>query len=164
MKPSQLQTMILIGVTLLFLSGVMIYTSLSSPKEYVQVTSQYQVNQNQIVTQVQEQTQQQYQTQVGAVESTTAFIIVTNPQTVSNNIPQTTKTTNAQTTAFSGVLNLNTCTQEQLQQINGIGEKRAFLIVAYRSQIGGYTSVDQIKNISGIGDKIFEQISPYLAV
>lgn len=61
-------------------------------------------------------------------------------------------------------VNLNTCTVNDLIAINGIGEKKASAIIEYRDVIGGYTSVDEIKNIKGIGDKIFEKISPYLCV
>lgn len=61
-------------------------------------------------------------------------------------------------------LNLNTCTAEELVQIDGIGESRANAILAYRDYLGGYTSVEQIKNISGFGDSVYEQLAPYLTV
>lgn len=61
-------------------------------------------------------------------------------------------------------ININTCTVDDLVTINGIGEKKASAIVEYRDIIGGYTSVEEIKNIKGIGDKVFDKISPYLCV
>lgn len=61
-------------------------------------------------------------------------------------------------------LDLNTCTAEQLMTISGIGEVKATDIIAYRQYLGGYTSVEQIKEIKGIGDKTYEKISPYLTV
>lgn len=61
-------------------------------------------------------------------------------------------------------ININTCTVDDLVTINGIGEKKASAIVEYRAVIGGYTSVEEIKNIKGIGDKVFDKISPYLCV
>lgn len=61
-------------------------------------------------------------------------------------------------------LNLNTCTAEELMTISGIGEVKASAIIEYREYLGGYTSVEQIKNIKGIGDKVYEKISPYLTV
>lgn len=61
-------------------------------------------------------------------------------------------------------ININTCTVDDLVTINGIGEKKASAIVEYRDVIGGYTSVEEIKNIKGIGDKVFDKISPYLCV
>lgn len=61
-------------------------------------------------------------------------------------------------------LNINTCTMAELMTIDGIGESKADAIIQYREYLGGYTSVEQIKNIKGIGDVIFEKISPYLTV
>ena len=61
-------------------------------------------------------------------------------------------------------LNLNTCTAAELMTIDGIGEARASAIIAYREYLGGYTDVEQLKNISGIGDGIFAKIEPYVTV
>lgn len=61
-------------------------------------------------------------------------------------------------------INLNTCTAEDLLAVSGIGESKASAIIEYRDVIGGYTSVEQIKNISGIGDALYEKVSPYLCV
>lgn len=61
-------------------------------------------------------------------------------------------------------LNLNTCTAEELMTINGIGETRALSIIAYRDVIGGYSDIEQLKNISGIGDAFIEKVAPYVTV
>lgn len=61
-------------------------------------------------------------------------------------------------------LNINTATAEELMTINGVGEKRAYAIVEYRDVIGGYSSVEQIKDISGISDSIYYSIAGYLVV
>lgn len=61
-------------------------------------------------------------------------------------------------------LDINTATVEELMQIEGLGEKRAYAIVEYREYLGGYTSVEQIKNIEGIGDELYAQVQPYLSV
>lgn len=61
-------------------------------------------------------------------------------------------------------LNLNTCTAQELISLDGIGEKKANDIIEYREYLGGYTSVEQIKNIKGIGDSVYEKVSPYLTV
>lgn len=62
------------------------------------------------------------------------------------------------------VLNLNTCTAEDLIKLSGIGESKANAIIAYRNVIGSYTDTEQIKNISGISDKIYENIKDNLTV
>lgn len=61
-------------------------------------------------------------------------------------------------------VNINTATVQDLQLVEGIGESRAKNIVAYRESIGGFSSVEELKNIDGIGDKLYEKISPYLTV
>ena len=48
--------------------------------------------------------------------------------------------------------------------ISGIGETRANAIIAYREYLGGYTDVEQLKDIYGIGDGIFAKIEPYVTV
>lgn len=139
MKESKYQTMIMVGITLVFLSGVMIYVSLTSPRVYVEETTSHLIT---------------YDVQTQATQG----------QTVVQTTQATANTTKQYTKSYSNVVNLNTCTQEELTRISGIGEKRAMLIIAYREEIGGYTSVEQIKNIRGIGDATFEKVAPYLAV
>lgn len=61
-------------------------------------------------------------------------------------------------------VNLNTATKEQLCQITGIGDKKADLILQYREQHGQFKSVDELKQVSGFGDKSVEKIRDQLAV
>lgn len=74
-----------------------------------------------------------------------------------------TVTTTAKTT-FSGKLCLNTATKEQLMEIKGIGDSFATRIIAFREQNGGFTSVEQLKEISGIGEKRYAAWAPYFTV
>lgn len=62
------------------------------------------------------------------------------------------------------LVNLNTATEADLQTISGIGAKRATDIIAYREANGGFKSVDDLNNVSGIGDKTMESIRPYVTV
>ncbi|WP_029186500.1 helix-hairpin-helix domain-containing protein [Streptococcus suis] len=61
-------------------------------------------------------------------------------------------------------VNLNTATEADLQTISGIGAKRAADIIAYREANGGFKSVDDLNNVSGIGNKTMESIRPYVTV
>ncbi|HEM5490582.1 TPA: helix-hairpin-helix domain-containing protein [Streptococcus suis] len=64
----------------------------------------------------------------------------------------------------TSLVNLNTATEADLQTISGIGAKRATDIIAYREANGGFKSVDDLNNVSGIGDKTIESIRPYVTV
>ncbi len=61
-------------------------------------------------------------------------------------------------------INLNTATAEQLMLINGIGETYATRIVEYREEIGGYTSLDQLLSVKGIGEKRLAAWRQYLTI
>jgi competence ComEA-like helix-hairpin-helix protein len=61
-------------------------------------------------------------------------------------------------------IELNSADSFDLQKIYGIGAKTASLIVKYREKLGGYVSVNQLKEIYVIDSSRFLQISPYLDV
>lgn len=62
-------------------------------------------------------------------------------------------------------LNLNTATAQQMADtLPGIGDKTAASIVAYREKHGLFHSVEEIKNVKGIGDKKFSRIENLLTV
>lgn len=65
--------------------------------------------------------------------------------------------------AFAAV-NLNTASQQELEALNGIGPAKAKAIVEYRKANGGFKSVDDLKKVDGIGDKIFDKIKAEVAV
>ena len=80
-------------------------------------------------------------------------------------------TTSAPTSATSGagqaksaLVNLNTATEADFQTISGIGQKRAQDIIAYREANGRFKSVDELKNVSGIGAKTLEKLKEYVTV
>ena len=59
-------------------------------------------------------------------------------------------------------LNINAADEAALMQISGIGEALSSLIVAARVENGPYASVDDLKNLSGIGEAKLEAIRPYI--
>lgn len=58
----------------------------------------------------------------------------------------------------SGPVSINTATSEQLQTLSGVGESKALAIIKYREENGPFNSIEEIKNVSGIGDALFEKI------
>ena len=53
-------------------------------------------------------------------------------------------------------ININTATIEELDKLPGVGEATANKIVNHRSENGEFKSIEEIKNVNGIGDKKFE--------
>lgn len=63
-----------------------------------------------------------------------------------------------------GLLNLNTATLEQLDELPGIGPVLAQRILDYRQEIGTFTSKEQLMNVSGIGEKKYADIEKLIEV
>ena len=64
----------------------------------------------------------------------------------------------------SGKVNINTAGSEQLQTLNGVGPATAQKIIDYRQSNGSFSSVEDIKNVSGIGDKTFEKLKDSITI
>lgn len=54
-------------------------------------------------------------------------------------------------------ISLNSASVEQLQQLNGVGQKKAEAIVQYRQKNGAFKSIDEIQLVKGIGPAIFNK-------
>ena len=61
-------------------------------------------------------------------------------------------------------LNLNTATKDELIALPGIGPAKAQAILDYRSANGGFKSVEELKDVKGIGAKRFEKLKADLTV
>ena len=64
----------------------------------------------------------------------------------------------------SAALNLNTATKEELVALAGIGPAKAQAILDYRAAHGGFKSVEELKDVKGIGAKRFEKLKGELTV
>jgi len=58
--------------------------------------------------------------------------------------------------AETGKVNINTATEEELMTLEQIGAARAAAIVKYRTEVGPFAVPEDLMNVSGIGEKIFE--------
>ncbi|MFE4705979.1 helix-hairpin-helix domain-containing protein [Peribacillus simplex] len=63
-----------------------------------------------------------------------------------------------------GLVNLNTATQEDLETLTGIGPSKANAILEYRETVGKFKEVDDLKKVTGIGDKTFERLRDSISV
>ena len=75
------------------------------------------------------------------------------------------KTNNEESKEDNGeIVNINSASKERLMTLNGIGESKAQAIIDYREENGGFKSVEDIMNISGIGEKTLEKIKDKISI
>ena len=77
--------------------------------------------------------------------------------TVSSSAVTSTEAATTQAPAYTKV-NINTATAEELETLKGIGPAKARAIVAYRDANGPFSSVEELTNVSGIGEKTLANI------
>lgn len=66
--------------------------------------------------------------------------------------------------AGNGKININTASAEELTSLSGIGEKTAAAIIAYREENGDFNSIDEIMEVSGIGEGKFKSIEDHITI
>lgn len=64
----------------------------------------------------------------------------------------------------TAILDLNSATTDQLEQLPGVGEVLAARIFEFRTSRGGFTTVEQLREVSGIGPRKFAGIKPKVRV
>ena len=67
------------------------------------------------------------------------------------------------TNESSSLVNINSASKDTLMTLNGIGESKAIAIIEYRN-INKFNKIEDIMNVSGIGESAFAQIKEYITV
>lgn len=93
---------------------------------------------------------------IGNINDETESSVVQNNSTYSSNGNNSDK--------GSTLININTANLEQLKEITGIGNIKAQSIIDYREANGGFKSLEELKNVDGIGDKTFEKIKEQITL
>ncbi len=69
-----------------------------------------------------------------------------------------------QGTGTSKKVNLNTADVSELMTLSGVGQSKAESIIQYRTKVGSFSGIEELKNVTGIGDAMFERIKEYITV
>ncbi|WP_240616395.1 helix-hairpin-helix domain-containing protein [Planococcus maitriensis] len=70
----------------------------------------------------------------------------------------------AGTSAEPGLVDLNSATADELTELPGIGPAKAAAIVSHRTENGPFKSVEQLMDVTGIGEKSFEQLKELVRI
>ena len=93
---------------------------------------------------------------IGNINDETESSVVQNNSTYSSNGNNSDK--------GNTLININKADLEQLKEITGIGNIKAQSIIDYREANGGFKSLEELKNVDGIGDKTFEKIKEQITL
>ena len=74
------------------------------------------------------------------------------------------KKSNTEKSSNNGLVSINDASLEDLMTLDGIGNAKALAIIEYRNTNGPFKTIEEIKNVSGIGDALFEKIKNKIKV
>ena len=74
------------------------------------------------------------------------------------------KKSNTEKSSNNGLVSINDASLEDLMTLDGIGNAKAMAIIEYRNTNGSFKTIEEIKNVSGIGDALFEKIKNKITV
>ena len=79
-------------------------------------------------------------------------------------IEDSTNDTSSSSVVISGKISLNTATLDELMMLSGIGEAKAEAIIKYREEVGAFQNIEELKEVNGIGDAIFDDIKESITI
>lgn len=83
---------------------------------------------------------------------------------INNNVSIITSGGTSSDNSSNNLVNINLATIEELITLPGIGESKATSIINYRDNNGLFKSIEDLKNVNGIGDTTFEKLKAYITV
>ena len=162
---------VVIGVTLafaIFMGGFFTGRSWSAIN-IVPVTTQSETSQNTggVIVQIPD-TSSQSDSTIIAAETTNRGTSQTEDTGISNEAPLTSTEPEAEVVGVprsgDGRININLASQSELTDLPGIGSTLASRIIDYRRQHGDFLRIEDLRNVSGIGEKRFEAIMDKITV
>lgn len=97
-------------------------------------------------------------------QSKTSGVITKKTETKVTSTTKSQGGTSNDNSTLNTIVNINTASKETLMTLNGIGESKAKLIIEYRETNGNFKTTDEIKNVKGIGEAIYEKIKDSITI
>lgn len=97
------------------------------------------------------------------IKAKSLFRIKNNSSTAPNTA-QTTAANSENSVTDTKTINLNTADVTELQNLPGVGPKKAELIIQYRQEKGSFSKIEDLTEVQGIGEKTFAKIKSQLTV
>ena len=88
----------------------------------------------------------------------------TGSKATSSSVEPTSTSSTGGSTVSNGLININTATAAELQTLNGVGPSTAEKIIADREASGPFNTIEDLMRVSGIGEKKFAALAPYICV
>ena len=90
--------------------------------------------------------------------------VPTKEEVESGSVPKSDTENTDVSSGDSSKININTASKEELMTLAGIGESKADNIIKYRQENGSFSAVEDLTNVSGIGESIFNKIKDSITV
>ncbi|MNC41485.1 ComE operon protein 1 [compost metagenome] len=90
--------------------------------------------------------------------------MVTDVAAVSDTAGSENKQSSSAADASDGLIHINSAGLDELQNIPGIGVKKAQAILDYRNQHGAFSSINDLTKVKGIGDKMLQKMKPHIGL
>lgn len=98
------------------------------------------------------------------IDNTCVCPVLKNDACINKNETKKDKATSNEQETITEPININTATASDFDKLPGIGASKAESIVQYREKNGPFQKIEDLKEISGIGDALFEKIKDYITI
>lgn len=102
----------------------------------------------------------------GKLINNQCLVIPKKGEKITSSINQNQNQVQGQSGESSGkqIININTATKEELKKLSGIGDSKADKIIKYREDKGLFKNIEDIKNVSGIGESTFNNLKDQITI
>lgn len=98
------------------------------------------------------------------IKETDNTVSINKEEVITNDYKKPKEEETTKSDELNTLVNINTANLEELSKINGIGESTAKKIIDYREKNGEFKTIEDIMNVSGIGEKKYDQIKEYITI